>query len=84
MSLHACFKRVNDALAKSNTRLVFLNDTEGDTHVVIASDRIRNLRDGKKATPVLGAFCPFCGERLVPEKRWPNDFNPVEAKARGT
>lgn len=82
MSTHHCFTRIDVELAKENTRLVFLDDTQGDRHLVIASERIRNLRDGKKATPVFGAFCPFCGERLTHDPTWPGDFNTVPLRTK--
>ncbi len=59
---HKCLKKLDEELEKTNTRLVanILNQN----HVFIDTERIRKLRDGKKATTVIATYCPFCGEKL--------------------
>lgn len=62
MSDHKCFKEVDKVLVEENTRLVL--DLLNPNHIFVATERIRNLRDGKKPKRVIATFCPFCGERL--------------------
>ena len=59
---HSCLKRVDQKLKSHNTRLVtnLLNPNQ----VMVATEKIRKLRDGKKAKLVVAAYCPFCGEKL--------------------
>ena len=59
---HKCFEDISKVLVKENTRLVF--NLLNPNHVFVATERIRNLRDGKKAKRVIATYCPFCGERL--------------------
>jgi len=62
MKEHACFKKVNRRLKRTNTELTqnLLNRNQ----LFVATHRITKLRDGKKATVVIAAFCPFCGDKL--------------------
>jgi hypothetical protein len=65
-----CFEKVNTQLAEHNTELVLLSTpdfTRGvfETHLAIATSRIKNLRDGKQAKVVVATFCPFCGKSLT-------------------
>jgi hypothetical protein len=55
-----CIEQVNAVLLQHNTRLVL-----ADGRLLVATERIRNLRDGKHPYPVSPTFCPFCGAKLV-------------------
>jgi len=59
---HKCFKELSKVLVEENTRLQF--NYLNQNHVFVATERIRNLRDGKKAKRVVASYCPFCGEKL--------------------
>jgi len=60
MKQHKCFKKANEMLQHHNTRLVV--NAFDPNQLVVATDRIENLRDGKRAAVVVAMFCPFCGE----------------------
>ena len=62
MKVHKCIKQVNKKLRNTNTVLVA--NIVNPNHIFVDTQRIRKLRDGKKATVVVAAFCPFCGEQL--------------------
>jgi hypothetical protein len=62
MVQHECFKLVNQDLEKYNTVLV--TDLLQANRIFVATERIKNLRDGKRAKQVIATYCPFCGVRL--------------------
>lgn len=62
MKEHRCIRKTDRKLAKTNTRLV--RNLLNPNHIFVATQRIKNYRDGKKATSVVAAYCPFCGEKL--------------------
>jgi hypothetical protein len=59
---HKCFELVDEKLKENNTRLSFNLFNWSD--VFVATERIENLRDGKRAKVVIASFCPFCGKKL--------------------
>jgi hypothetical protein len=69
-----CIAQVNAELESRNTRLVtsillrapgaMKRQASLDLTAVIATERIENRRDGKRATVVLPTFCPFCGKKI--------------------
>lgn len=59
---HKCFRDTDRRLRSVNTRLV--RNMFNTNHLVIATERIENLRDGKRATVVVASYCPFCGAKL--------------------
>lgn len=67
-----CVSMVNSQLEPRNTRLVtsllvshptFTTAALG-VSAVIATERIENFRDGKRAVVLLPTFCPFCGKKI--------------------
>ena len=59
---HKCLRELDTFLKDKNTQLVF--DLLHPNRVFIATQKIRNLRDGKHAVQVIASFCPICGRRL--------------------
>jgi hypothetical protein len=59
---HKCFEVVDATLKKYNTRIVV--DPIHPNALLVATEKIRRLRDGKSAHKAPAAFCPFCGDRL--------------------
>lgn len=62
MRTHKCIKQLNKKLKETNTRLV--GNLLKANHIFVDTEKIRKLRDGKKATIVIATYCPFCGEKL--------------------
>lgn len=56
-----CIQQVNAKLADQNTMLISVI-FDGTERVLLRTERIKSLRDGKKATNVPAAFCPVCGQ----------------------
>jgi len=65
---HRCLATVDAELAKHNTRLVANLFNWND--VFIETERIKRLRDGKRAKRVVAACCPFCGKKLVRKEKF--------------
>lgn len=67
MARHRCFRQLDRALSKKNTRLMcnLLDPNE----VFVGTERIKRLRNGKKAVLVVCSHCPFCGEKLNGEAK---------------
>ena len=64
-----CVHECNKLLAARNTKLVAaLSLSGGPTIAVLATGRINNLRDGKRASTVLASFCPICGKKYPARK----------------
>lgn len=59
---HKCFERADKKLKETNTKLV--RSLLNDNHIFVETEKIRNLRDGKRATSVIATYCPFCGKKL--------------------
>jgi len=62
MKTHKCITQLNKKLKETNTRL--LANLLHPNHIFVDTEKIRKLRDGKKATKVVATYCPFCGEKL--------------------
>ena len=63
---HRCLSAVDKELKKHNTRLA--GDLFHPDRVFVATERINNYRDGKRAKQVVASFCPFCGKKLDVDK----------------
>jgi hypothetical protein len=62
MAKHYCYAELEKKLAENNTRLA--TNLINENHIFISTERIENLRDGKKAMNVIATYCPFCGKKL--------------------
>ena len=64
-----CVDECNKLLAARNTKLVAgLSLTGGPSIVVLATESIRVLRDGKRPMTVFATFCPICGKKYPARK----------------
>lgn len=61
-----CFERVNADLERDNTELVGVDFATSEPRVLVATQRIQNLRDGKRAVELVANHCPFCGASYGP------------------
>lgn len=61
-----CIAEINAMLVEHNTTLVTTMFRDPDT-CVVSTDRIKTLRNGKKAALVIASFCPFCGVKYQPK-----------------
>lgn len=58
-----CVTAMDKLLESRNTRLVTMFTATLQVLPVVASERIQNFRDGKKAVTVIPSYCPFCGKK---------------------
>lgn len=73
-----CIEECNKLLALHNTKLLAsFSLTGGSTLAVLATERIHNLRDGKRAKTVLASYCPICGKKY-PARKNEREINLVE------
>lgn len=61
--IHPCYDKLDEQLAEHNTVLV--RNVLDPNQLFVATERIRNLRDGKNAKAVVASYCPFCGKRVI-------------------
>lgn len=60
---HECYEKTDEQLKEHNTKL--LRNIFDPNQLVVATERISNLRDGKRAKVVIATYCPFCGKRVI-------------------
>lgn len=75
-----CISTVNAMLAEHNTALtVPIQFGGGPARLVVDTHQIESGRGKKKAAIMCATFCPFCGERYVPEQATPASIEEASA-----
>jgi len=62
-----CVAKCDRALEPKNARLATSFNLKGQVFPIIASERIENRRDGKRAPLIIPTYCPFCGKKYPHE-----------------
>ena len=65
-----CIALAGKKLEPHNTRLIVsISLTGACDRAVIATERIKSLRDNKRPLHVVATYCPFCGKKYPEEKK---------------